>query len=390
MQCGKTVKNQAGRTAIAGALAFVLALLLAGVPVLAFADGPAVITVGSPGEVGPGAEFTVPVAIEGNPGFAAAAFSVVYDRDALELVGISTDGLLQGGLMSSVEADTVGFFSVSDMDSDGELFSMSFRVKDTAAGGPYELQVGLRDGSGKNLVNAATSEVPVSFTPGTVQVTGDGTGAGGGQGTGPATGEPGTGDPGAGEPGTGASGTGQGPATGQGTPSPDAQPKPPAGGTAVTAVGTDGTELSFLMRSADGSREYSLDDGTTWEKVPEDGVIATQDGKTISVDGGGEADFSVKALPEGLARDKAPAQEGLPLPLLLGVAAVVLIGIVAAVLIVRRRRATADEMSRREKWSNGHGPEAHGASGDGAARVGAKNKRGRDTEAPKGRHLKEG
>jgi hypothetical protein len=334
----------------ASVFALSLALLLALVPTVAFADGPPTISVGSSGEVAPGAEFTVPVSIEGNSGFAACALSFSYDKDALELVRVSEDGLLQGGQMNNIAGDSVGYFTMNNMDSDGVLFSATFRVKDTAVGGTYEVQIGLREGLENNLVDASSQPISASFTAGSVQVVGEGVPSGGG-------GTP-SGD---GTPSDAPSGTepdaGQGE---QGGGSPVVSPPPTgntqviAGNTQVTAVGADGSELQFLVRSTNNTREYSLDDGATWEAVPEDGIITTNDGKTISIDGREGADFTVKELPAGLAASTSE-EGGVPIAVWLGVAAVIVAGVVVAFLVIKRRRDTAREMASRARRLKEHG-----------------------------------
>jgi hypothetical protein len=310
----------------------VFAILLAGAPTVVFADGPATITVGSSGEVSPGTEFTVPVNIAENPGFAAAAFSLTYDKNALELVSFSADGLLKGGQIENLAEASVGYFAVDDLKDNGLLFAATFRVKDTAATGTYDLQIGLRGGLEDNLVNSVAEPVAANFATGSVRVIGGAAPPADGEGgnTG------GTGDTGGTEPGNE-----QTPGGEQGNPS-TTTPQTPAGTTPVTAVGADGSEVEFLMRSTEGEREYSLDDGQTWKTVPESGVITTPDGKTISVDDTEDADYVVKDLPEGLTATTSPTQNKALIwiwPAAVGVIAV----IVAVVYTVMKKRRTVED-----------------------------------------------
>jgi hypothetical protein len=62
----------------------------------------------------------------------------------------------------------------------------------------------------------------------------------------------------------------------------------------VTAVAADGSEIKLLLRGEDVAREYSLNNGLSWKPVPSEGIVLTDDGTRISLDGQGEADYYLK------------------------------------------------------------------------------------------------
>jgi hypothetical protein len=315
-----------------GILVLLLVFLLSSVPMFAFAEGTAVVTVGSSGSVEPGAEFTVSVSIADNPGFSAAAFTLSYDKNALELVDFGSDGLLKGGQITNVADDSIGYFSMGDIQDNGVLFIATFRVKDTAEEGSYALQVGLRDGHDSNFANFNAEVVPISFVAGSVQVGGD------------LVLPPDPGDA------NGGGGSTSDPTGGGSDPSGGSVTQGSSGGTLITAVGQDGSEVQFLLRSTDGVREYSLDEGATWNKVPDDGIITTLDGKKISIDGTGDADFTVKDLPASLAVNTAD-QGGLS-PVVVAVIIVAIIAIIALVIIMVRKQQKKPQKQKK------HSPES--------------------------------
>jgi hypothetical protein len=299
-----------------GLLAALLLGLVAvgGVPAFA-AEGPT-ISVGSAGEVAPGQEFTVPVTIEGNTGFAACSFEIQYDTAALELIGFNTTGLLQGNAIGNVENSVIGYLSLNNMADDGVLFEMTFRVRDEAVGGVYDVVAALKDGTNKNFVNADAEPVAVSFVAGAVQVPGGATDPGGSEGTGT--------DPGNGP----SSGPGNGIVSG--------------GPTTVTATNANGGSMQLELRGEAGNLEYSLDSGVTWNRLPADGMIVTEEGERISVFGEGDADYYVQDLPEGMVPQTDADQGVSPLIWVIALVAVAIVVVVTIVVVSRRRRAGFD------------------------------------------------
>jgi len=322
-----------------------IAVLFTGITVKAYADGGATITVGSSGEVTAGDEFTVPVTIADNTGFAAAAFEFTYNSNALELTGFSTDGLIGNGLIPNVAGNSAGYFSSADITDNGVLFSATFKVKDDAGDGTYDIKLGLRNNTASNMVNSSAKPVTVTFVDGSADVTGTGkptttasTDTTGNTGTGDTSTTTGTGDTST-TTGTGADATDN---TGTGSTSTSTDTTT---GSTVTATAADGSQISFMMRSnSSGSGlEYSLDNGTTWTAVPDNGIITTDEGKTISVDGTQSADYVVDATttPSTTGTDTSTtatdtSSGGLSTPVILGIVAVVVVIVVIAIILVAR------------------------------------------------------
>jgi hypothetical protein len=233
-------------------------LIAAGLcPLPAFAAPQATISLGDAGEaLEAGGEFTVPVSISDNPGFAVATLELIYDHEALEPVGIGAGGLLVAGLVYDFSRmDTVGYASspsVANMAQDGVLFNVTFKIKDGVSPGQYAYSMRLYRDIPKNFVDKDLQTVDVAFQTGGIQVVAgqsggddDDTGgdSGGGTGTG-GIGGGGTGTGGTGTDGTGADATDQDPDeesnpgtgnTGGNTGTPGTQdtqePTPPSGGT---------------------------------------------------------------------------------------------------------------------------------------------------------------
>jgi hypothetical protein len=132
------------------------------------------VSVGSPAEdPRPGESFTVPVTIEDNPGFAAAAFTLGFDSAALELKSFDAAGtLLEGALISDVATASAGYAGsgLTKVTGDGTLFKATFTVKDGAQPKDYAISVALKDGSDLNFVDETAAALPVEFAPGSVTV----------------------------------------------------------------------------------------------------------------------------------------------------------------------------------------------------------------------------
>ena len=153
---------------------FVIICLLAVTPTSAFAADEAQITAGNSGEVAPGEEFTVPVTLSNNPGFAGASLTINYDTGALELVAVDTaSGIINDGAIVNLEGNIVGYLNVKgNNEENGVLFNLKFKVRENAPGGNFEVAIGLKDGTGENFVSYEAQVVPVSFTAGALSISG--------------------------------------------------------------------------------------------------------------------------------------------------------------------------------------------------------------------------
>lgn len=109
-------------------------------------ENPVKITVAS-GTAFPGREITLPISIEGNPGFTNLAILLEYDESKLELKSIDTGAsdttYLCGMICNSsntaweiTQNTTGGFLVAASADAvteDGKLYTATFRVKDAVS-----------------------------------------------------------------------------------------------------------------------------------------------------------------------------------------------------------------------------------------------------------------
>jgi hypothetical protein len=317
-----------------------LAVAAGAAPVCAYAAGDAVIAVGTAGEKAPGAEFSVPVTIKGNPGFASAVLTVDYAEAALELVDIDTaGGILNGKATKDVGSGTIGSASTqNDKTGDGTLFTLKFRVKDGAASGRYEIGVGVKDGNVKNFVNADVKPVSVTFAKGNVVVgAGSGTGSGTGSGSGSSS---------SGTAGSGTSSSGGSTSSSGGTSSS-------SGGTASSGgtSSSSGSASSSGSTSSSGGATSSSGTSSSGGAAYSDGTYAYDGTEGAAAGGAAGGDASAGAqTPEGadasggtaaIGDAETPQASGTApgiqrwLPFLIGAIA----AIAAVVLIYRRQRA---------------------------------------------------
>ena len=120
-----------------------------------------------------GETVTVPVRIAGNPGIAAFSLRISYDSDTLELSNILDGELIQGIGTSTfnVSSGLANWHTIGgDLTRDGELFKLSFIVKDTASAGTTPVSVKLKGDLPVSLSNSNRQAVPVVFTAGGVKV----------------------------------------------------------------------------------------------------------------------------------------------------------------------------------------------------------------------------
>ena len=284
--------------------ALVLAIIMVmtfSMPASAYAAD-AIIEVSNAGDVKPGEEFDVSVSIVGNPGFAALAMEFSFDTNALEFVGFGADGLIRSGLIENIDDAAVGYFSGTNLTGDGILFSARFKLKDDAAAGNYPIEIGLRNDTPANLVNAEAQPVSVAFAAGGVSV-------GGSTSTG-----------------------------GNNTSSTSGTSSLPSEPTSVTAYAQDGSALEFLLRNGTNGLEYSLDNGVTWLAVANDGIIHTPAGMSISLDGSEDTDYSIAELPIALASGGSFDLGNIPWQLIVGIALALLVVGVSVILGRRHQR----------------------------------------------------
>ena len=158
----------------------VLAMLLTAVlpSFAALAEGTAKVTfVSSAAEaLKPGDTFTVTPKIEDNPGFAGVTWKLEYDNEALELVSIqkSRAYLFGGGtFIPNVEygQNNLVYANGECEIENGDLCVLNFKVRENAAAGDYTVSVAKSDADFK-FVALNSVNVPVDFTPCTVQVAG--------------------------------------------------------------------------------------------------------------------------------------------------------------------------------------------------------------------------
>jgi hypothetical protein len=102
------------------------------------------------------------------------------------------------------------------------------------------------------------------------------------------------------------------------------------------------------LRGQEGNLEYSLDGGGTWDKLPADGIITTEDGERISVYGEGDADYYVSDLPESMLPKAALGQDISPLTWAIIVLVIVVAFAVVLRLVPRRRRSSASDSFDKE------------------------------------------
>lgn len=307
-------------------VALAMMLIAFACPLAAFASTEATISVGSVEGAKPGQEVSVPVEIKDNPGAMAGLFELEYDHDALELVGSDVNGALAQSTIPDAEAnDKVGFLDLSAIsEPEGVLFNVRFKVKEGAKDGTYDVKIGLSNGVDSNFTSSSGEAIPVSFSAGKVTVSSSGEGV-----------SPGS---------TDTSGS-----IGDQTP------------VTVKVLGSDGDTRDVLMRGSVFDAEYSLDGGKTWQAVPEDGIVTAEDGKTIALYGGGDADYvlestaeaaaaagdseegleggsSSEAVDEAAAADKEAGGAPKNLWLIIGIAVVV---VVVVIVLLRVRRPAA-------------------------------------------------
>jgi len=115
------------------------------------------------------------VVIREGKGFAGFTLAVDYDRDAMTLIDVTKGELLKesesGAFTKNIDSGEVNWTDSANLPGDGELFVLTFAVKENAAEGKYPVSMALKGGAASNFVDEALTNLPVVFESGTVEVT---------------------------------------------------------------------------------------------------------------------------------------------------------------------------------------------------------------------------
>lgn len=153
------------------ALCLTVMLVLAMVPVIGVAAADVVTLSVGKASAEIGAEVTVSVSIDSNPGICSAKFLIEYDADAFEVVAHKNKGL--GMYPAAFSPKTANPFivnwapSLEDITDTGEVATVTFRVKDTAKVGKYTLKV---TSAQKDIFNTSMEEIPFTTVDGEIEV----------------------------------------------------------------------------------------------------------------------------------------------------------------------------------------------------------------------------
>ena len=121
-------------------------------------------------EIYEGKTFTVPVKITDNPGFTACILEADYDKDALELTSITNGDMATSLAANDIATGTANITSDSSITKEsGTLFNYTFKVKEGASPGDYDITMKYRNEDSGNFCND-DDDVPVTFVKGTVKV----------------------------------------------------------------------------------------------------------------------------------------------------------------------------------------------------------------------------
>ncbi len=90
-----------------------------------------------------GDNVSVNVSIADNPGIMAIAFCITYDSDVLDYVGSESGFITDYIIKDHTNEGCLSVVSVSneDVTSNGTMFTVSFKINDTAALGSYEIGI---------------------------------------------------------------------------------------------------------------------------------------------------------------------------------------------------------------------------------------------------------
>ena len=121
-------------------------------------------------------EVTVPVSLTSNAlGLAGAVLALEYDDTALTYTGASAIAP-DFTVAPNTAKNTITFDRLDNYTELGEIFSLTFAVKDSAPNGKYEVKLAATENSPSVFLNedgeSTTDITNVSFTPGTITVSG--------------------------------------------------------------------------------------------------------------------------------------------------------------------------------------------------------------------------
>ncbi len=118
---------------------------------------------------GVGDTVTVPVRIEGNPGFTGFTFLISYDSE-LSLQKIAKGTLLKemdgGSFLGSTDTNLVFWNYPIEVSGDGVILELTFAVSQAASGKTCPVEISLKENNAKNFVDESGSAIPVEFQSG--------------------------------------------------------------------------------------------------------------------------------------------------------------------------------------------------------------------------------
>ncbi len=134
------------------------------------------VTVGSVSGAAAGDTVTLPVSIKNNPGISSFTFRLNFDKSKVTPVSITKNSALPGSLTSNLQQSGVDKESLdyvtavwandSNYSGDGELFSVSFKINETAADGEdIPIEITYTKGG---IVNQDLEDVDVNLISGVV------------------------------------------------------------------------------------------------------------------------------------------------------------------------------------------------------------------------------
>lgn len=137
------------------------------------------ITVGS-GTASPGGTIGIPVSIRNNPGIAGAQFTISYDKSVMTLERIERGSIFSNGnYTGDAGRNLVQWYNTSNSTSNGTMFTLYFKVNQTARSGRYSVGLQYQTDNicdqNKKPVQIKIEEGAVSVAAGQLgDVTGDG------------------------------------------------------------------------------------------------------------------------------------------------------------------------------------------------------------------------
>lgn len=133
-----------------------------------FKETPYTLTVSSP-EALPGETVEVDVSVKNNPGISSAEFKPVYDSTVLELIDIKLNSMVFIGYIELTENNEILLAedALANKICDGVLFTLVFRVLDTAEAGESEITLSYEEGF---IHNRNRDELKVNIESGSVGI----------------------------------------------------------------------------------------------------------------------------------------------------------------------------------------------------------------------------